>query len=79
MNEKIKTLIDIIMEAYNNTHHCVNNPYYYSFTMRYDGNGIDAGVDEIMEIYIKRNTPQDIYNQYDWYKSDGGRMFISIK
>ena len=80
MNEKIKTLLDIITEAYNNTEHCVNNPYYYSFNMCYNSIRVDAGVDVNMENYIKLHTSQDVYNQYDWHKSsDGSRMFISIK
>ena len=80
MNEKIKTLIDIITEAYNNTEHCINNPYYYGFNICYNSKYVDAGVDVNMENYIKSHTSQDIYNQYYWHKpSDGGRMFISIK
>jgi len=80
MNEKIKVLMDIIVEAYNNTEHCVKNPYFYSLSTCYNSIAVDAGVDKNMEKYIKEHTPQDIYNQYYWHKSsDGGRMYISVK
>lgn len=71
--------MDIIIEAYDNTEHCVSNPYYYSFNIKYNSKYVDAGVDANMEKYIKEHTSQDIYNQYDWHRySDGGRMIISI-
>lgn len=80
MNEKITTLMNIIIEAYNNTEHNVSNPYFYSLNIRYNTNSVDAGIDTNMEKYIKEHTETDIYNQYDWTKSsDGGRTYITIK
>ena len=80
MNEKNKKLMDIILEAYNNTYHSVDNSYYYSFTIGYNLKYIDAGIDANMEKYIKDHVSQDIYDQYDWHRSsNGGRMIISIK
>jgi len=80
MNEEIKTLMNIVIEAYNNTEHCIKNPYYYSLNICYNSKSVDAGVDKNMERYIKEHTPKDIYDQYDWHKSsDGARMYISLK
>lgn len=78
MHPKLRQLIDIITNAYENTEHCEKNSFFYHIDMQYNENKLHAGIDANMEKYIKDNTPKDIYEQYHWFRSDSGRTYVSV-